>query len=143
MASMFKVKIYTIHKTKEIWLQNAILEYEKRLKPYINFEWVILKDDKELEKKVLNEDFYICLDEKGEKLSSNEFSDKLFYFLQNNSKICFVIGSDTGLSKEIKSNSNYTLSLSSLTFTHQMTRLILIEQLYRAIEISKNTKYHK
>lgn len=140
---MFKVKIYTVHKTKEIWLQNAIFEYEKRLKPYINFEWIILKDEKDLEKKVLNEDFYICLDEKGEKLTSYEFSEKLLTFFQKSPKISIVIGSDTGLSKQIKDKANLILSLSTLTFTHQMCRIILIEQLYRAIEIFKNSKYHK
>jgi len=140
---MFKVKIYSIHKTKELWLQNALLEYEKRLKPYITFEWVILKNEKELEKKVLNEKFYICLDEKGQKLKSIDFSKKLFYFFQNNSKIIFVIGSQNGISKMIKTNANIIISLSDLTFTHQMSRLILLEQLYRAIEISKNSKYHK
>lgn len=140
---MFKVKIFSLHKTKEIWLQEAILEYEKRLKPYISFEWVLLKDEKELEKKVLLENFIICLDEKGHPLTSLEFSDKIFDFFQKSSKISFVIGSDTGLSNTIKNKANYLLSLSNLTFTHQMVRLILIEQLYRAIEISKNSRYHK
>lgn len=140
---MFKVKIYSIHKTKEQWLKNAILEYEKRLKSYINFEWLFLKDNKELEKKIFKENFYICLDEKGEKLSSNEFSKKLFLFFQTYPKICFVIGSENGLSTTMKNNANLILSLSSLTFTHQMARIILVEQLYRAIEISKNSKYHK
>ncbi len=140
---MFKVKIYSVHKTKELWLQNAILEYEKRLRPYISFEWIILKNEKELEKKILNESFYICLDEKGIKLTSYEFSEKLFDFFQNNPKISFVIGTDTGLSYKIKNKATFTISLSDLTFTHQMTRLILIEQLYRAIEIYNNSKYHK
>lgn len=143
MTSMFQVKIYSVHKTKEIWLQNAISEYEKRLKPYIKFEWIFLKDDKDLEKKILKESFFICLDEKGEKLSSGEFSEKLFYFFQNFTKISFVIGSENGISNELKNKANYILSLSNLTFTHQMIRLILIEQLYRAIEIYKNSKYHK
>ena len=140
---MFKVKIFSIHKTKELWLQEAISEYEKRLKPYITFEWVLLKDDKELEKKVLLENFIICLDEKGQNLSSLEFSQKLQSFFQTSSKISIVIGSENGLSNTLKNRANYILSLSSLTFTHQMVRLILIEQLYRAIEISKNSQYHK
>jgi 23S rRNA (pseudouridine1915-N3)-methyltransferase len=140
MVSMFKVKIYSVHKTKELWLQTAISEYEKRLKPYMSIEWIILKDDKELEKKVLEETFYICLDEKGVKMTSTEFGEKLF---QIKGKINFIIGSDFGLSDKIKKNANIIISLSDLTFTHQMVRLILIEQLYRAIEIYKNTKYHK
>lgn len=140
---MFKVKIYSIHKTKESWLQNAILEYEKRLKPYINFEWILLKNEDEMEKKIFKENFYICLDEKGEKLTSYEFSEKIIIFFQTHLKISFVIGSQNGLSPIIKNKANYIISLSDLTFTHQMARLILVEQLYRAIEISKNSKYHK
>jgi len=141
---MFKVKIFSVHKTKEKWLKDAILEYEKRLSPYIIFDWHIAKDDKDLEKKVLIEKFYICLDEKGKRLTSLDFSNKLFDFFQkNNSKLSFVIGSDTGLTKKLKTNSGFIFSISELTFTHQMTRLIFIEQLYRAIQISKNSKYHK
>lgn len=141
---MFKVKIYSIHKTKEKWLQNALFEYEKRLKPYITFDWHFFKEEKKLEKKILKEKFYVCLSEEGKKLTSKEFSKMLFNFFQsNNSKICFVIGSENGLSKNIKMKANFTFSLSELTFSHQMTRIILLEQLYRAIEISKNSKYHK
>ncbi|NGX34938.1 MAG: Ribosomal RNA large subunit methyltransferase H [Candidatus Anoxychlamydiales bacterium] len=141
---MIKVKIFTIHKTREKWLKEALFEYEKRLKADIKFDWQILKDEKDLEKKVLNENFYICLDEKAKILTSIDFSKKIFHFFEKyKSTISFVIGSDTGLSKKIKDNAGYTISLSKLTFTHQMVRLILLEQLYRAFQISKNTKYHK
>lgn len=140
---MFQIKIYSIRKTKELWLQNAISEYEKRLNPYINLEWLFLKDKSELEKKISNEAFYICLDEKGEKLSSAGFSKKLFHFFQNYAKITFVIGSENGLCAKIKDKADFTMSLSDLTFTYQMSRLILIEQIYRAVEINKNSNYHK
>ncbi|NGX49255.1 MAG: Ribosomal RNA large subunit methyltransferase H [Candidatus Anoxychlamydiales bacterium] len=141
---MLKVKIFTIHKTKENWLNEAIAEYEKRLTKDIKFDWQILKDEKDLIKKVLKENFYICLDEKAKSFTSIEFSKKIINFFENHkSKISFVIGSDIGLSQIIKTKANYTMSLSKLTFTHQMVRLILVEQLYRAFQISKNTKYHK
>ncbi|HEU63817.1 MAG: Ribosomal RNA large subunit methyltransferase H [Candidatus Anoxychlamydiales bacterium] len=138
------IKIFTIHKTKEKWLKMALAEYEKRLTKDIKFDWHISKDEKDLEKKVLKENFYICLDEKAKILTSIDFSKKIFNFFENHkSKISFVIGSDIGLSKKIKTKANYAISLSKLTFTHQMVRLILLEQLYRAFQISKNTKYHK
>jgi len=141
---MFKVKIYTIHKTKEKWLKEAIFEYEKRLKPFISLNFEILKNEKELEKKISKESFYICLDEKGKKLSSHAFSKKiLYYFQKNHLNINFVIGSDKGISNKIKSNASFIFSLSDLTFTHQITRLLLIEQLYRAIQIANKSKYHK
>jgi len=139
-----KVKIFSIHKTKEKWLKMALDEYEKRLSKDIEIEWKISKNEKDLEKKVLNENFYICLDEKEKILTSLDFSKKIFNFFENQkSNISFVIGSDTGLSKKIKDKANFFLSLSKLTFTHQMVRLILLEQLYRAFQIFKNTKYHK
>lgn len=141
---MLKVKIYTVHKTKEKWLKQALDEYEKRLKPIMRFEWIILKDEKDLEKKVLNEKFYICLDERGKSLNSVDFSKKIFDFFEEHcSQISFVIGSDVGLTKKISQRANYLLSLSNFTFTHQMCRVLLLEQLYRAYQISKNTKYHK
>jgi len=140
---MFKVKIYTIHKTREKWLKLAIDEYEKRLTSVMTFEWIILKDEKDLEKKILNENFYICLDERGKSLSSIDFSKKIFYFFEKTKSIAFVIGSDIGLSKKIIDKANFHLSLSKFTFTHQMIRVLLLEQLYRAYQISKNTKYHK
>jgi 23S rRNA (pseudouridine1915-N3)-methyltransferase len=141
---MFKVKIFTIHKTKEKWLIDALDEYEKRLKNILTIEFEICKNEDDLEKKVLNESFFICLDEKGQKLTSVEFSQKInHFFLTNNLKINFVIGSDVGISKKLINKANYLLSLSNLTFTHQMVRLILIEQLYRSIQIQKNTRYHK
>ncbi len=118
---MLKVKIFTIHKTKEKWLQTAIDEYEKRLSKDIKFDWHIFKDEKELEKKILKEPFYICLDETGNNLTSKDFSKKIFNFFENqNSKIAFVIGSDIGVCKKIKTKANYTIYL-------YLTLLLLIK----------------
>jgi len=141
---MFKIKIISIHKTKQAYIIEGIKEYEKRLTPIVSFEYVFCKDNQDLEKKVLKENFYICLDEKGQKLSSTQFSKKIFNFLEKNgSKITFIIGGEEGLCDKIKNNANFILSLSELTFTHHMIRLILIEQIYRASEIQKSSKYHK
>ncbi|NGX55996.1 MAG: Ribosomal RNA large subunit methyltransferase H [Candidatus Anoxychlamydiales bacterium] len=141
---MLKITIYLVGKTKESWLSQAINEYEKRLSSDIEFNYVIKKDLISLEKELEKTKFYICLDEHSLNLTSLEFSKKIFSFFQNNkSNISFVIGSDIGLTKKIRENASFLLSLSKLTFTHQITRLILIEQLYRAIQINKNSKYHK
>ncbi|MBN2479208.1 MAG: 23S rRNA (pseudouridine(1915)-N(3))-methyltransferase RlmH [Parachlamydiales bacterium] len=141
---MYKVKIFTVHKSKEKWLNDAIFEYEKRLSNEIKFSWNIFKDEKILEKNILEKKFYICLDEKGSLLSSLDFNKQIFHFFEKfKSELIFVIGSDAGLSKKVKENAFFTLSLSRLTFTHQMIRIILLEQIYRAFQIQKNTNYHK
>ena len=141
---MFKIKIFSIHKTKHSWLDDAISEYEKRLKGTLTIEFVICKNETDLEKKLLKEKLYICLDEKGQKLTSIQFSKKIFEFFEKDSKsLSFAIGSENGLSSIIKANAKAIFSLSDMTFTHHMARLILVEQLYRAFEIRKNSKYHK
>ncbi len=141
---MFKVKIVTIGKHKEKWLILALKEYEKRLQHEIEFEWIIKKDEFQLEKLVEKIESYICLDCQGDLLSSYEFSKKYFYLLEKlNSNLTIFIGGDRGFSKKILKKAKYLLSLSPLTFTHQMTRLILLEQIYRAHQIRKNSNYHK
>jgi 23S rRNA (pseudouridine1915-N3)-methyltransferase len=141
---MYKITIYLIGKTKEKWLIDAIEEYEKRLTNDIQLEYIIKKDLISLEKELEKIKFYICLDPNGDVLDSKSFSKKILTFLDENKlNISFVIGSDIGFTKKIIRNASYLLSLSKLTFTHQITRLILIEQLYRSIQISKSSKYHK
>jgi len=141
---MLKVKVFTVGKNKESWIKSGINEYEKRLKSTMQFEWIFLKTMPKLEEMVLKEKFFICLDVVGKELDSIKFSQIVFdFFEKNNSKISFVIGDANGLTSSLKKNSFYNISLSKLTFTHQMTRLILIEQLYRAEQIVKNTQYQK
>jgi 23S rRNA (pseudouridine1915-N3)-methyltransferase len=141
---MYKITIYLIGKTKEKWLIDAIEEYEKRLTKEIKLEYIIKKDLSSLEKELEKIKFYICLDPDGNLLNSENFSKKILSFLDiNKLNISFVIGSDIGFTKKIIQGSSYLLSLSRLTFTHQITRLILIEQIYRAIQINKKSKYHK
>ena len=137
---MYKIRIITVGKIKEKWLQLALLEYEKRLKKLAYIEWVLKRCEKELYKAVEKEKSFICLDEKGIFLDSENFSKKV---LTIGSKICFLMGGDMGISKDIQKKALFTLSLSKLTFTHQMTRLILLEQIYRSFEIEKGSPYHK
>ena len=138
---VFKVKVITQGKAKEPWLQESLLLYEKRLKGRMEIEWILFENEKNLVERILNEPTIIALDVQGQALTSTQFSRSLF--TEWGSRPSFAIGGASGLSQEILRNAKYRISLSTLTFTHQMVRLILIEQLYRAIEIEKASAYHK
>ncbi len=138
---MFKVKIISQGKSKESWLNEALREYEKRLTGKMEIEWILVEKPKDLEDRALKEPFLIALDLQGKKRTSEEFSKALFSTW--GSKVSFVIGGPNGLSQEIKRHAKDLLCLSTLTFTHQMVRLILLEQLYRALEIEQGSAYHK
>lgn len=140
---MIKVKILSIGKTKETWLEEAIAEYDKRLKGKISFEFVWLKNDEQLLAAAEKEASIIGLDPEGKMFSSEDFA--AFFQQQiilSGSKITFIIGGAEGLPKGLKTKTPL-ISLSPMTFTHQMTRLLLIEQVYRATEILKGSNYHK
>jgi 23S rRNA (pseudouridine1915-N3)-methyltransferase len=140
---MLKLKILSIGKTKENWLEAALAEYTKRLKPVMSIEWIWAKDNSHLIELAKKEALVICLDPLGSQLTSEQFADFLEHSWQKGgSRLTFIIGGAEGLPLELKKN--FTLiSLSSLTFTHQMTRIVLLEQMYRAFEIQKGSHYHK
>lgn len=141
---MIKIKIITIGKNKESWLQDALSEYEKRLSSFCSIEWMLAKNDVQLEEFSKKEGKYIALDPQGKLFCSEKFSDWLSKTaIDFNSRLNFVIGGPDGLTPTIKSKAAFLWSLSPLTFTHQITRIILLEQLYRAYEISRGSKYHK
>jgi 23S rRNA (pseudouridine1915-N3)-methyltransferase len=123
---MIKVKIYTIGKCKDSWLLEALVEYEKRLSKQVQFEWVLCKNDEELELKAQSP--WISLSPEGEKCGS---------------RLNILIGGSDGIPKSMLAKSVWIWSLSPLTFTHQMTRLLLLEQVYRAFEIESGSDYHK
>ncbi len=132
---MFKVTVYTIGKVKEPWLEAGLNEYTKRLKKVMIIDWVLLKNLEEL--KITN---YICLDTKGKEMTSEEFSS---WVIKQGSRLNLVIGGPEGIPDKIRKQASSLISLSKLTFTHQMIRLILVEQLYRAMEIDRGSSYHK
>lgn len=140
---MLKLKIISIGKTKESWLEDALNEYLKRLKPYMSVEWVWAKDDTHLVELSRKESSTIGLDPAGQLFTSDKFATFMEEcWEKGGSRVTFVIGGAEGLPPDFKKE--FTLiSLSPMTFTHQMTRLILIEQLYRAVEIKRGSKYHK
>ena len=137
---MLKIKIYTIGRCKETWLAEASQEYEKRLKGRAGIEWLLAKDNPQLIEWSSAESNLFALDPKGEILTSEAFSQKL---VQAGSRPSFVIGGAEGLPPEILKHAKEAISLSRLTFTHQIARLILAEQIYRALEIERKSPYHK
>lgn len=112
-------------------------DYEKRLPKYCSFEALELKSEKDIEPKLRG--FVVVLDAKGRQFTSEEFAGVLSQHVD----ITFVIGADTGLSDNIKSKANLSLSFSKMTFPHQFVRILLAEQVYRAFTILKKEKYHK
>lgn len=140
---MLKIKILSIGKTKEEWLDSALSEYLKRLSPVATIDFCLVKNDEQLSLLAAKEPFLVGLDPKGKAVSSEEFSSLLSQSLiRGGSKLSFVIGGAEGLPKDLKKR-ELLISFSKMTFTHQICRLILVEQIYRAFEMQKGSKYHK
>ena len=154
-----KISLCTIGKANEAYVREGIEDFTKRISRYFPVEWNIipvpknagLLSEMDLKKKEAEiilqwlrpEDFLVVLDEKGKQLSS----EGLAQFLQTRSNesvknIVFLIGGAFGLEKQILTKAKFTWSLSQLTFPHQLVRLILVEQIYRACTILRNEKYH-
>ena len=159
---MLKVKLIVVGTLKEDYLRAAAAEYEKRLGAFCRFETVQLKEERLSESPSQNEiksalereavkiieqipssAFCIALCVEGKQLSSEELAEKLESVSMEKSEICMVIGSSYGLSDIVKQRADMRLSISRLTFPHQLMRVILLEATYRAFNIQRGTKYHK
>ena len=136
MLQTNRLSISAIGKIKKIWIKDGINQYKKRMPNLIINEFKSFNID---DLRVNN--IIICLSEEGKYLSSIELTSLLLKF--NNKKINFLIGDSDGISSDIKKKSDFLLSLSPLTFPHELARLILIEQIYRAISIANNSPYHR
>ncbi|HMN33279.1 MAG TPA: 23S rRNA (pseudouridine(1915)-N(3))-methyltransferase RlmH [Chitinophagaceae bacterium] len=153
------IELWTIGKESNKHLESATNLYINRLNHYTRFQLLTIDNSKInknlplpqlLEKEALlvlqklnDKDTLVCLDDKGKAFSSVQFSEKLNQLLSHSTtKIVFLIGGSYGISETLKKKSNFIFSLSSLTFPHQLVRLIFCEQLYRAFSILKNEKYH-
>ncbi|WP_113664121.1 23S rRNA (pseudouridine(1915)-N(3))-methyltransferase RlmH [Pedobacter nanyangensis] len=154
-----KISLIAIGKTEDKYLVEGIGKYLGRLKHYINFSFTAIPDiknsknlseaqqkSKEAElilKQLTNSDVVVLLDEKGKKYSSMQFSQyinkQMVGSVQN---LVFIIGGPYGFDESIYQRSNSSISLSDMTFSHQMVRLFFVEQLYRAFTILKNEPYH-
>lgn len=157
------IDIIAIGDIKEKYLKDAIKEYEKRIKPYSSINIVELsetklsnnpsdadiinamqKEGEKILEKINPRAYAIALCIEGKQLSSEDFSAKIQNItIEGYSEIAFIIGGSNGLSKEVKQRANHKLSFSKMTFPHQLMRVILFEQIYRAFRIMRNEPYHK
>ena len=149
------IKIICIGKVKEKFFQDAINEYKKRISKYTKLEIIELPDynydvKKTIEKeyqeiiKVFNKlDYNILLDISGNNIDSVGLAKKIDDILVQNSNITFIIGGSFGVIDKLRELCDYRLSFSKMTFPHQLFRVILLEQLYRAFKINNHEEYHK
>ncbi|BBA07608.1 23S rRNA (pseudouridine(1915)-N(3))-methyltransferase RlmH [Streptococcus oralis] len=158
-----KIKIVTVGKLKEKYLKDGIAEYTKRILRFAKLEMIELADEKtpdkasELENqkiletegarilsKVGERDFVVVLAIEGKTLSSEEFSKQLEQAsIKGYSTLTFIIGGSLGLAPVVKNRANLSVSFGRLTLPHQLMRLVLIEQIYRAFTIQQGSPYHK
>lgn len=155
------IRLVAVGKLKEAWLRDAFAEYEKRLSRYCKFTLVELPEARLSESPAASEiaaaldsegkailsaagGYIIALCIEGKERSSEEFAAMLDDIaLRGDSTVTFLIGSSFGLSEAVKSAANARFSMSRMTFTHQIARVLLMEQIYRAFQISTGGKYHK
>lgn len=154
-----RLEVLLLNKTKEPYLQEGIRDYQTRLKRFNPIELVEIKvkklstrSDSEIknfestliDKRASEGSYRIVLDSRGQQLSSKKFASFLSDLeLKSVQTASFIIGGPLGLADEQLRKADYILSLSSMTYTHDMTRLILLEQIYRAFTIKAGTRYHK
>ncbi len=158
---MLHINIICVGKIKENYLKDAINEYSKRLSKYCSLNIIELPDqplpdklNNSLETQVKNmesdmiishipqESYKICLDLTGKQLTSEEFSKKIEDISMINSNISFIIGGSLGMNENLKQLCNDKICFSKMTFPHQLIRVFLLEQIFRAFKISNNEKYH-
>lgn len=159
---MLSINIICIGRIKEKFWTDAISEYKKRLGAFCKFKIIELDEEKTYSnpntseinsilnaegKRIINAlskgSFKAAMCIEGKQLSSVELADKMNDISLSYSSVDFIIGGSWGLSDEVKRKSNMLLSMSKMTFPHQMARVVLSEQIYRAFEIMNNGKYHK
>ena len=158
-----KIKIVTVGKLKEKYLKDGIAEYSKRISRFATIEIIELADEKTPDRasdsenakildvegnrilsKIGDREFVVVLAIEGKTLSSEELSKQLEQASINGfSTLTFVIGGSLGLSKEVKKRANLSVSFGHLTLPHQLMRLVLTEQIYRAFTIQQGSPYHK
>ena len=159
---MLNVKFITVGTLKENYLREACAEYEKRLGAFCRFEMIQLKEEKlpddpseseiqralekealQIEKSISPRTYRIAMCVEGDQMSSEALTERIERIEQTSGEIAFVIGSSYGLADSVKRNSDMRLSVSKMTFPHQLMRVILLEGVYRAFNIPKGTRYHK
>lgn len=157
------IDIICVGNIKEKYFLDAISEYKKRLKPYVNIQIIevdeyklpnkhsqnqidegMQKEAENLLSKIKQKSYIIPLCIEGKQMDSEEFADKIEKItVDGYSDICFIIGGSNGLDNSIKLKADFKLSFSKMTFPHQLMRVVLMEQIYRAFRILRNEPYHK
>lgn len=154
------IKILAVGKIKEQYLKDAIKEYEKRLSPFCSFSVIEIPAEqiideslnekyKEIEadkilQAIKQDSYVITLEILGKTLSSEAFAEKIKEISNSGiNDVVFIIGGANGLHSKVSNIASLKLSFSKMTFTHQMIRLLLTEQIYRAFKINNNEKYHR
>lgn len=159
---MIKVTLIALGKLKEKYLKDAVSEYSKRLGGYCNLDIIELeperlsnspsqseieialkKEQEKIEKKIPQNSTVFSLCVEGKKLSSESFAEKIKNAENYGKNITFIIGSSYGLCEDIKRKANFRLSVSDMTFPHQLFRVMLLEQIYRSFKINEGSAYHK
>lgn len=157
--STMKISLLTVGKTDAKYFADAVQEYQSRLEHYVPFDVHVIPDIKNTKKMTVDQqkekegeliiksllpgDFVVLLDEKGKEFSSMQFSsylDKKFHVVSK--RLVFIIGGPYGFSSDVYAKADEKICLSRMTFSHQMIRLIFVEQLYRAMTILNNEPYH-
>ena len=157
---MIKVKLILVGKTKEAWIREGLRHYQKLLKKYAGIELVEINEEKitksKDEKTIIDSEgkrilkhltegaLCIALDVGGEELASEQFADLLQKSLnRGHDSFTFILGGALGISEKILQACPVKLSLSRMTFTHELSRVIILEQIYRAFSILAGAKYHR
>ena len=140
------IKIIAGGKKHVSWVEEACADYEKRLRQPFKIEWQIVDEDK-LEQIVAEWDFgpdtvVIVADERGKNISSPELADKLNKIFTSSCEAVIIIGGAGGMSDEARERADFVWSFSNLVFPHMLARVMTVEQIYRAQEISNNSNYH-
>jgi 23S rRNA (pseudouridine1915-N3)-methyltransferase len=154
-----KVRLVVVGRTDESYLRDGLKEYEARIKRYLTFDTVEIpglknalhlsrsewkaKEAAKILPQLAPSDFAVLLDEKGKEMTSVEFSVFLNQKFSGGGKnLVFIVGGPYGFDESVKKRADFRLSLSKMTFSHQMVRLFFLEQLYRALTILRNESYH-
>ena len=159
---MLSINIICVGKLKEAYLRQAIEEYSKRMKPLCKLNIAELSEERvgddpsdaeirhtvnaesdRILSKIGKGDYVIAMCVEGKNISSEELSDRIESISMTHSTIDLIIGGSWGLSDALKKRADFKLSMGKMTFPHQLCRVMLLEQIYRAFQISKGTKYHK
>ena len=139
-----KLRLIAVGKIKEVYYKEACAEYQKRLQRYCSLDIIEIRDsgkEKEAEKiqQNIKDSFVVVLAEEGKQYTSLQFAELIKKTAKD---ITFILGGAYGLEQRVKQRANLLLSLSAMTFPHELCRVIFLEQLYRACTIIKNEKYH-